>query len=361
MEIVNENRWVRRCGEREVFADTAEHVALVLRTLGIEETCWETFVDGFAREAVAENLSVAQRAAILQKLWQPLSPHHASLPETQALLCLICERDKVIAVAARRQENEAPLVYGVCESCGAGRLLAGGVADSIYQQPDYYHARDAGNAGYENYLAERDYREVKGRRLINWIQAQAQRPVKTLLEVGSGFGFTRAAAEQLSFRTRGVDLNPHAAQGAQAIYQHETFTGTLAQAIESNAITPFSHDVVLYQFVLEHLRDLPGELKLAARALSPCGVLALVVPNMQALEREVFGASYRSFRRDHLWLFSRVSIELLLARVGLKPIIIASECNVQLFRGFLTEAELRQLDADCRAADMLILAERTSA
>ncbi len=337
-----------------------EHVALVLRTLGIDQDCWGLFMEGFAAQCPAGTKSLDHRIRTLKEIWRSLSPHEATLDKMfdYDRRCPVCGMEAVAVVAARRQEDAPPLVYGACGACGLGLLLQGGAKSSIYAQPDYYQSRDSGGAGYESYLAERAYREAKGRRLVKWIRSRTVRPLQTFLEVGSGFGFTRDGAEQLGLTTIGVDLNPYAAEVARELYGQHTFRGTLAEALESKAVTPNSHDIVFYQFVLEHLENPADELKLAARSLARRGVLALVVPNMQLPEREIFGASYRSFRHDHLWLFSSGSLKLLLERAGLWIIAIESECSTRLLRGFLTEAELNQLDAGCRSADLIVIAER---
>jgi len=335
-----------------------EWLTLVLRTLRIDEACWRRLVDGYIAECPDGNESLASRIRVLGQIWRSIAPSEAVLDESFEYVrgCPVCKTDAVTVVAARQQEAASPLVYGSCGVCGLGVLLQGGANSSIYSQPDYYRRRK--DAGYDNYLAEHRYRESKGQRLVEWIQKRTGRPLRTFLEIGSGFGYTRAGAEHLGFKTAGVDLNPHAAKTALELYGQNTFTGTLADAVESGAIMTGLHDIVCYQFLLEHLDDPAGELLLAAGALSPNGVLALVVPNMQSLEREIFGASYRSFRRDHLWLFSVESLKLLLDQAGLRAVSIESECNIRLLAGFLSEAELDQLDADCRSADLRIIAEK---
>ena len=334
--------------------------ALILRTLGIEEDCWRRFMEGFISECASRDESLGQRVAVLKRLWHSLSPHKASTEDSidYDRRCPVCSTSGVEVAASRRQTGEMPLVYGVCNDCGLGILLRGAAENSIYNQPVYYLRDDGDAAGYENYLAEQDYREAKGRRLIEWVLAHAARPLQSMLETGSGFGFTRAAAEQLGLATIGVDLNPYAARRAQEIYGLGTFTGTLADALEKKAIRLSSVDVILYQFVLEHLENPAVELRIASQALSRNGVLVLVVPNMQSVEREIFSASYRSFRRDHLWLFSPDSLEILLEQAGLRIIAMESECNVGVLRPFLSEGELQQLNAGCRAADLLVIAEK---
>lgn len=340
--------------------DKEEHVALVLRTLGIDEDCWRRLVDGFGAECSSAEKSLTQRIAILKQLWRSVSPHEAPQDDSFEYdrRCPVCGASSVDVVATRRQAGAFPLVYGACGDCGLGVLLRGGTESSIYNRPEYYLRQDGDRAGYENYLAEQSYRETKGRRLIEWMLARAGRPLRTLLEIGSGFGFTRAAGERLGLATSGVDLNPHAAQVARAIYGFDTFSGALAEALNTKAISAGSAEAILYQFVLEHLENPEEELRIASQVLSQHGVLMLVVPNMQSVEREIFGASYRSFRRDHLWLFPPASVNILLKRASLRMIAMESECNVGLLRAFLTEEELRQLNAGCRAADLLVIAEK---
>jgi len=343
------------------LSDEEERLALVLRTLGIDEDCWRRFVVGFGAECAPGEESLAKRISVLRQLWHSISPHEA--PPDNSIdydrRCLVCEASCVEVVATRRQAGDLPLVYGACGNCGLGILLRKTTEGSIYDRPEYYLRQDGDRAGYENYLTEQNYRETKGRRLIEWMLARAARPLQTLLEIGSGFGFTRAAGEQLGLATSGVDLNPYAKQIAQVIYGFDTFSGTLTEALDTKAISAGSADVILYQFVLEHLENPEDELRISSRVLSRHGVLALVVPNMQSVEREIFGASYRSFRRDHLWLFSPGSLNILLERAGLRMIAMESECNIGLLRPFLTEEELRRLNAGCRAADLLVIAEKT--
>jgi SAM-dependent methyltransferase len=176
---------------------------------------------------------------------------------------------------------------------------------------------------------------------------------RTLLEVGSGFGFTRAAAEQRAIATAGVDLNPHAAAAARRLYGFDTLVGDAAAARGT-------FDLVLYQFVLEHLPDPAAELRRAAALVAAGGALALVVPSMDAVEIDLFGPAYRSFRDDHLHLFSRRSIERFLDGAGLRVAAARTACSIGLLRGFFAADELAALDAAGRGPDLTVLARRPS-
>jgi SAM-dependent methyltransferase len=197
--------------------------------------------------------------------------------------------------------------------------------------------------GYEDYLSEQRYREDKAAQLLAWIANSATRPIRSMLEIGSAYGFSRVAAERRGWRTFGVDLNPHAAATARKLYGFETFIGTLEQALAAGAVASGAWDLVLYQFVLEHVVDPIHEMRQAAKSATPLGVVALLVPSMQAVERLVFGASYRSLRPDHLHLFSWKSLDFCLTKAGLTRMVSRSQCSVHLLAGFLTEQELTML------------------
>lgn len=338
-----------------------ERLSLILRTLQVDETCWYQFETEFAKRCPTGNESLDHRLQALEEVWKSVDPHAVSLddPGNAPNDCPCCKANSIGVAAIKRNDLGTPLVYFVCESCGLGFLLRDDAANlSVYSSPDYYTRRDAGGAGYECYLDDSSYRITKGLRLFEWVKEHVNHRPRTMLEVGSGFGFTRAAAESIGIQTTGIDLNPNAVKAAEKLYSQQTFTGTLGQAITQEKVELCSYDIVLYQFVLEHVENANEELKLAARMLAPAGVLVITVPNMRSYERQIFGASYRSFRSDHFWLFSPASITIFLANAGLHPINMKSECNIRILLGFLSQSELDSLDADCWSADLLVIAKR---
>lgn len=346
--------------DQSMIADH-DRLSLILRTLQVDETCWHQFETEFAKRCPAGNESRDHRLLALEKAWKSMDSHVVSLdePVNPPNGCPCCKTGSVAVSAIKPNDLGTPLVYFVCASCDLGFLLRDDVADLYaYTSPDYYMRRDTGGAGYESYLADSSYRVAKGLRLLDWIRESTESSPRTLLEVGSAFGFTRAAAEGIGIRTFGIDLNPNAVVAAEKLYSQQTFAGTLEQAITQEKVELASYDIVLYQFVLEHVEKPAEELKLAARMLAPDGILVLTVPNMRSHERQIFGASYRSFRSDHFWLFSPASITILLADAGLRPTNMKSECNIRILSGFLSQSDLDSLDADCWSADLLVIAKR---
>jgi SAM-dependent methyltransferase len=339
-----------------------EHRALVARTLQIAPDLWARVVDdvraAVAPAATGESVEqeCARVLAALARAYRARSPHEAIIPDGQAAVaCPACGRDAVSPSLAR---TPGPLVYGRCAFCSHGVLLAPREATAPYVDGRYYTRRDEAGVGYDAYSSEVAYREGKGAALVARLRSGAGSGVRNLLEVGSGFGFTRIAAQRAGLTSGGVDVNPVACDEALRRYRLPTFRGTLAEALAEPAsgIAPAGWDAVLYQFVLEHVSDPVAELITARAALRPGGWLALLVPSMEALELDAFGASYRSLRADHLHLMTRASLDALLGPAGFAPVVVESHCNLHLLRGLLSEAALAHIYNTGRGPDLWVLA-----
>ena len=349
------------------------HLALVARTLQIAPETWLATLAAFEARlpppAPGETADheIDRCLAALAAAYRPLSPHEAAPPAVGApRTCAACGRAGVLPSLARRSApRAADLLYGRCDHCGHGALLDDpnvAASRARYAGDDYFRVRDQDGAGYDGYDSEEAYRVAKGARLIERLRRASARPIGTLLEVGSGFGYTRVAAERAGLRTSGVDVSAHAVREAARRYGLETLHGTLAEALSSSGsrsgVRRTSFDVVLYQFVLEHVADPAAELALAREALAPGGSLVLLVPSMEAAEIAAFGGSYRSFRADHLHLFSRASLAAVLARAGFAVRDLDSHCNIHLLRGLLSAPALDRLYASGRGPDFFVLAGR---
>lgn len=354
---ISADAWTRWSAGRLVHADTAEHVRLIAATLGIDEAAWAQTLDRYAA-LVDPSSDVSERLRILAEAFRPSAPYAGDLPELAASSCACCEAREVRAMVVRKS-GPSTLVYGRCAACGHGQLLQG-AAEQPYVDARYYRERAGDGSGYPDYASERAYREAKADALLSSLEADGFR-ARSLLEVGSGFGYTRKAAERRGLRTAGVDVNPDAARGAQQLYGFETLVSTLGRALASAALREGAWDLVLYQFVLEHLADIRAELQHAARALAPGGRLVMVVPSMSSFELEVFGGSYRSLRGDHLHLFSPASLERFLSQAGLELVDIHGHCSLRLVRGFFEPTALSELYSAARAPDLTVVAQRTLA
>jgi SAM-dependent methyltransferase len=341
---------------------------LAARTLQISPEAWQAVLARYRatvgapgpRETADDE--IRRCLAALASAYRAHSPHVSPPPPPgePRRPCPGCRADAVWPLLVRRPA----LAYGRCASCGHGLLLGEGPPREAevrarHAGAGYYSARDAQGVGYDAYDREAATREEKGVRLAERLRALPAPPA-TLLEVGSGFGYTRAGAERAGLRTAGVDVNGHACGEARRRYGLDTFHGTLAEALASPAsgLADGGWDAVLYQFVLEHVIDPGGELALARRALRPGGWLVLTLPSMEAAEIEAFGASYRSFRADHLHLFSRASLAAILDRAGFSAHVVESFCNIHLLRDVLSPPALDHLYRSGRGPDLFAIARR---
>jgi SAM-dependent methyltransferase len=347
-------RWTRLSQGKVVHSDSEEHVALITRTLGIDASIWSRVLDGYAARVSASS-NVDAKLGALGEAFGAIVPPSVNREVATSPRCDCCG-EPLMQPALTRRAGEMDLVYGRCAGCGHGQLLSG-AASAPYAAPDYYRARGEDGSGYAAYLTERPYREAKGAQLFDWLESVGVRG-RAMLEVGCGFGYTRSAAEARGLKSAGVDVNPEAARAAHALYGLDTHVSTLGDALASGALASGAWDIVLYQFVLEHLADPRAELTHAARALSAQGHLVLVVPSMSTFELSVFGSSYRSLRGDHLHLFSERSLRRYLSDARLTMVRLRSHCSLQLLRGFLAPVELDQLYESGRGPDFTVLAKK---
>jgi SAM-dependent methyltransferase len=348
-----------------------ERSALAARTLQIPVETWLATLAAFearlplpaAGESADEEIE--RCLAALAPAYRARSPHKSPPPAAAPpRTCAACGMIRVRPLLTRRAPSPGgDIVYGSCDACGHGALWSDSNEAALrarYTDGGYYNARDAQGVGYDGYDAESLYRESKGARLIERAQRAMTSPAGTLLEVGSGYGYTRVAAGRAGWRTAGVDVSAHSVAEARRRYGLDTFHGTLGEALAASRseVRRGAFDAVIYQFVLEHVADPVGELELAREALARGGWLVMLVPSMEAAEIAVFGGSYRSFRADHLHLFSRASLAAVLRRAGFSPREVDSHCNIHLFRGLLSEDALARLYATGRGPDLFVLARR---
>lgn len=323
------------------FEDDERHLALVSKTLRLEPTSWSQVVQRWCDETPAD-AGVEVRLSSLQRAFDPVSG--AQPAPAGSGTCGLCGGRVTPTVF------DGALLVGRCEACGHGVVLRGGAAADVYDRR-YYDTRRPDGVGYDSYLADRAYREEKGRQVVGRLLAQHGGSPRTMLEVGSGFGFTRASARDLGLDSAGVDVNAAAVDMARRLYGFETVHGTSRDVAGT-------FDLVLYQFVLEHIADITREVATAFARTAPGGLACFVVPSMDATERLVFGPRYRSLRADHLHLFSGDSLRGVLGRAGFVEVMVHSECRLHLLRGFLSSAECHALYAGGLGPDFVATARR---
>jgi SAM-dependent methyltransferase len=140
-----------------------------------------------------------------------------------------------------------------------------------------------------------------------------------VLDVGCGTGLFLLLCREEGWSGTGVELSDYAARIGREQLGLDIRTGALETFEEER---PF--DAVTMWDFLEHTRD-PLALLGAARArLGDGGHLFLTVPNVGSWWARAMGARWVGFDKasEHLFYFTRHSLDLLLRRAGFEPLTI---------------------------------------
>lgn len=354
-----------RSGSEVLFADTVDHWKnAVQRLLGFDEGKARGWVEAvvtatngsFAAASAAERIA-ALRAGTRRFLGiaeeQDAAPANEypglevfGLPVDQRWVRGVGDELGVEVVGPAR------IAHGIL----VDRKLGGPAKPPVYEE-QYFEGQTHG-LGYGNYLAQSDWRMEKSRRYVRRVAAIAQfagRPTgggTRLLDVGSGYGFFRAAAAEQGWQHDGEDVSQYAARAGQEIFGFPTFVGTLE---EFAAQTRATYDVVTLFDTIEHIEDPEAFLRTVAGLLAPGGLCVLRTPNVQALELEVFGRFQHSLKLEHLQYFSAASLCHLSERVGLVPEFTTTESH--LLGGFLG-SHLASIRQQLRGSDLFFAASK---
>jgi SAM-dependent methyltransferase len=354
-----------RAGERVLFSDTVDHWNNAVRRL-------LDFDEARARAWVESVLSAA-----------PRSFPDCDAEEKIAALCQGTQRFFAIESAAEawNASDYAGLnvfglkadrrwVHGVgrelgVELIGPASIEHGMLVERATRQPakapiyeeQYFEGKTHG-LGYGNYLGQSDWRMEKSRRYVRRVAAIAQfvgrptGPGTRLLDVGSGYGFFRAAAVEQGWTHDGEDVSAFAAKAGEELFGFPTFIGTLEQFA---AQTDAKYDVVTLFDTIEHIADPEAFMRVVVGLLAPGGLCVLRTPNLRALEMTIFGRFQHSLKLEHLHYFSPASLCHLSERVGLVPEFTTTESH--LLAGFLG-SHLASVRQQLRGSDLFFAASK---
>lgn len=334
-----------------VFRDWRDHWEQgVLRLLGLTDTAGRVWVEDVAAQCAKTNGKLLSACSAEEKLnvLSAVSPRHflgapLNLTEppagTSHLTALgrpvNCQwvsqiRDRRdLAVVGNRELRHAILVQ----------------QDSVWscvQEAEYDESYFEGNlkgVGYGSYTCQSTWRFEKAVKLVQRIRGIAAsvghmlNEGACLLDVGSGYGYFRKAAEADGWRHQGIEISLHAIQAAEKMFGFSTFAGQLEDFVRGR---PGTFDVITLFDTIEHVTDPLGLIATIRELLAPRGFCVIRTPNLLALEVGVFGGWYHSFKREHLHYFSPDSLCWLLEQAGLAPVFLTSDSH--LLSGFLGPA-----------------------
>jgi 2-polyprenyl-3-methyl-5-hydroxy-6-metoxy-1,4-benzoquinol methylase len=173
--------------------------------------------------------------------------------------------------------------------------------------------------GYPDFY-ERVRRDLS-ERCVHWLKAllHYRQPPATVLEIGAGHGAYTALLRWAGFEATALDLSPWVAEFARKRFDIPYLVGP----IEEQSLEHGSFDVIVANDLVEHLPEPEATLRECVALLKPGGMFVIQTPEFP------FGRAYAEFvaagdlflehmrkSSEHLYLFSRESLEQLLETVG---------------------------------------------
>ncbi|HYP78318.1 MAG TPA: class I SAM-dependent methyltransferase [Polyangiaceae bacterium] len=216
----------------------------------------------------------------------------------------------------------------------------------VYEES--YFEGDAKQAGgYGQYAAQAGWRLEKAKRQLRELQAIGGVSGGRALDLGSGYGYFRAALSEAGFEHEGIEISKHARQVAEKLYGFSTMGGTLD---DYGSELRGRYQLITLWDVIEHVADPVALLSRIADCLAPGGVVAIKTPNLDCPEAEVFGPYYHSLKREHLVYFTPKSLERAAERAGLRTLAVSSSSHLLL--GFVGSEQVASWAATGRGSDL---------
>ncbi len=217
----------------------------------------------------------------------------------------------------------------------------------VYEE-EYFEGDSKVAGGYENYIEQASWRLEKSVKQINELSSITGLQAGYILDVGSGYGYFRKAADDAGFKHEGIEISKHANKISKEIFGFDSNVGFLSDYVEK-----FKNcfDVVVLSDVIEHVPEPTNFLKEVYSVLKPGGFVIVKTPNIDCPEAEIFGQYYHSLKREHLVYFTYKSLVKAATTAGLSPFHITTISH--LLKGFIGDDEIKKLAACNRGSDLV--------
>ena len=207
----------------------------------------------------------------------------------------------------------------VCNQCGLVRADDPTDRESLERlySESYFRSSDSGALGYDDYMADREKISRTFHKRMEEIETWVKHKGR-LLDVGCAAGFSLVVAGARGWETNGVEISKFACELGRSELDVDIFCGSLAEA----DFKPESFDVITMWDYIEHSADPSSDLALANRLMKTSGLLALTTPDISSFPARISGSRWMGIKqKEHLFYFSRETINRLLDKHGFEPVL----------------------------------------
>lgn len=188
--------------------------------------------------------------------------------------------------------------------------------DNETEQYDHtYFQNDNPKGGYTNYFEGMRINKRTFSDRLKKIEKKAGKGL--LLDVGSALGDCVEEAKKMGWKNpQGLEVSEFAVKEAR-----KKGLNIMQGTLESAKLPENKYDVVLYQDVIEHIKDPLKELKMVRKVLKSGGIVFLVTPDVGGLWNKILKSWWYHYKpREHIIYFSERSIRFALRESGYKNI-----------------------------------------
>lgn len=159
---------------------------------------------------------------------------------------------------------------------------------------------------------EKIFRAKKTARYINTLKG-----IKTVLEIGSMYGFLLKLLEDFQLICTGIELDKKAAEYCIS-NNLSIINSSLESFLENNNKT---YDLVVMSHVLEHIINPEKQLQSLRELINNKGMIIIIVPNSSSLTAKIFGKYWGYWQVPiHITHFNKKSLKYILQASGFKVI-----------------------------------------
>lgn len=175
----------------------------------------------------------------------------------------------------------------------------------------------------QNYLGKKDKKLKRSGKRIKRCRDMVSR--YRFLEIGCNVGIATEAARRLGFDAVGIDVDAAAIEIARIEFPDCRFHAELSTDYEARGE---KHDVIYCSEVIEHVPDPISLLQSMKNVLADGGVIWMSTPDAGHWRTPKKFLEWKELQPpDHIGMFSRKSLDIALAKVGLR--VLRQEFNMK--------------------------------